>query len=69
MNDYRFERLNKMSLPILNLSNHYIIFNVNYLSKQLNAYTILQSNVVWNIIYNHTLEYIYIYIFLHLKSY
>ena len=38
MNDYHFERLIKMSLPILHLINHYIT-HVSYLSKLLNVYT------------------------------
>ena len=46
MNDYCSERSNKMSLQILRLINHYIIYDVDYLCKQLNVYTILQSNIV-----------------------
>ena len=46
MNDYHFERLNKMSLLILHSINPYIIYDVNYLSKLLNVYTILQSNPI-----------------------
>ena len=57
-NDCHFERSNKMSFLILQLINHYIIYNANYLSKQLNVYAILQSNIIWNMIYNHTLEYL-----------
>ena len=33
VNEYHFERLNKMSLLILHLNNLYIIYNINYLNN------------------------------------